>query len=115
MTRGIESQMMIASGHTFRLVFVGLSDGDLQYWMSELQCWMRELGEERLEIQYDVVETLEEFTGRLRFENYAVIVVDYKLRALAVLYTFEILKNTGSDMPFILITGRPPSEEPSWE
>jgi diguanylate cyclase (GGDEF)-like protein/PAS domain S-box-containing protein len=81
-----------------RLLFIEDCDDDLQLCL-------RELRKAQLEIQFDVVKTLEEFAERLSARTYDVVLSDYKLRGWVGLDAFELLKNTGRDIPFILVTG----------
>jgi PAS domain S-box-containing protein len=56
------------------------------------------------EIHFDVVETPEAFVERVRSESYDVILSAYRMSEWSGLDALELLKRTGYDIPFILIT-----------
>jgi diguanylate cyclase (GGDEF)-like protein/PAS domain S-box-containing protein len=81
-----------------RLLFVEDSDDDLQICLRELQ-------KAQMDFQFDVVKTLVEFSERINSRTYDVILADHKLTGWVGLDAFDLLKNTGRDIPFILVTG----------
>ncbi len=53
----------------------------------------------------DVVQTLEEFSGRVRAAPYDVILADYNLPGWNGMAALDRLRSEGLDIPFILVTG----------
>jgi diguanylate cyclase (GGDEF)-like protein len=54
---------------------------------------------------YDVADTESRFQEQLNSGSYDVILSDYRLPSFTGLQAFELLKQSGQDTPFILITG----------
>jgi signal transduction histidine kinase len=53
----------------------------------------------------DVVETPHEFEQRLNENSYDVILADYRIPGWSGMGALTLLKNTGKDIPFIVVTG----------
>ena len=66
---------------------------------------LHELRKADLNVQADVVLTVEEFLKQIRSVPYDVVLSDYKLPGWTGLDAFEELKRERKDIPFILITG----------
>ena len=56
-------------------------------------------------IRCDVVETPEEFAQQIRSTFYDVILSDYSLVSWTGVDAFNLMRTTGRDIPFILVTG----------
>ena len=76
---------------------------------AELCC--RELRKGGFEPRVERVQTAEEFRARLAAQPYHVILADYTLPTWNGLEALELLRQTGKDIPFILITGTLRPEE----
>jgi diguanylate cyclase (GGDEF)-like protein/PAS domain S-box-containing protein len=98
MVTGLEPIWKRTRKRPLRLLFIEDCNDDLQLSL-------RELKKAQLEIQYDVVETLDQFTDRISTRKYDVVLADYKLNGWVGLDAFQLLKRTGSTIPFILVTG----------
>jgi phosphoserine phosphatase RsbU/P len=56
------------------------------------------------EVQFDIVETAEAFVEKVRTETYDVILSAYQMQEWTGLDALELLKRTGYDIPFIVVT-----------
>jgi signal transduction histidine kinase len=56
-------------------------------------------------LDHDVVQTVEEFTQKIRKNSYAVVLADYRLPGWNGMDTLEILRHEGFDIPVMLVTG----------
>ena len=98
MSRVVGAREIRARKRRQRLLIIEDSDDDLQLCL-------RALKESQLEIQYDAVKNLDEFAERLSARNYDVILSDYALTGWVGMDAFDHLRNSGRDIPFILVTG----------
>ena len=55
--------------------------------------------------EHDVVQTVEEFTARIRKNSYDTILADYRLPGWNGMETVEILRREGLDIPVVLVSG----------
>src|SRR5579864_9535567 len=66
---------------------------------------LRVLKKAHSEIRCDVVKTREEFVNHLRDGTYDIVLADYALGPWTGMEALNILRKTGLDIPFILVTG----------
>jgi len=66
---------------------------------------IQELKKAGIEVDADVVDTEGAFVARLQSQVYDVILSDYRLPTWGGVEAFRLLKDSGRDIPFILITG----------
>ena len=66
---------------------------------------MQELKKAGIEVDADVVDTEHTFVARLQSRTYDVILSDYRIPTWGGVEAFRLLKQSGRDIPFILITG----------
>jgi len=66
---------------------------------------LREIKKAHLDVLIDVVQTPEEFTERLCEQPHDVILADYRLQHWTGMDAFDLLREQGHDIPFILVTG----------
>jgi len=71
----------------------------------DLELCIRELKKSGFELQIDAVETEAGFATKLQVSTYDLILSDYRIPAWSGLEAFRLLKQTGKDIPFILVTG----------
>jgi PAS domain S-box-containing protein len=57
------------------------------------------------EIQADVVDTREAFAAKLQSRLYDVVLSDYRIPRWSGVEAFHLLRQSGKDIPFILVTG----------
>jgi len=72
---------------------------------SDVELCIRELNEAGFELQADAVDTEERFAARLQSRGYDLILADYRIPAWSGVEAFHLLKQSGKDVPFILVTG----------
>ena len=58
-----------------------------------------------LQAQLDAVDTRDAFEAKLRSGSYDVILSDYRVPGWSGVDAFRLLRDTGKDIPFILVTG----------
>src|SRR6266545_3380266 len=83
---------------TLRILLIEDSDNDAQLLLREI----RRFG---YEVVYERVETSEDVHAKLRDKVWDVILCDYSLPHLDAPHALEILKTSGLDLPFIIISG----------
>src|SRR6266498_1893501 len=83
---------------TLRILLIEDSDNDAQLLLREI----RRFG---YEVVYERVETSEDVHAKLRDKVWDVILCDYSLPHLDAPHALEILKSSGLDLPFIIISG----------
>ena len=66
---------------------------------------IRELNKAGFEIQADVVDTREAFAAKLQSRIYDVVLSDYRIPRWSGVEAFHLLRQSGKDIPFILVTG----------
>jgi response regulator RpfG family c-di-GMP phosphodiesterase len=81
-----------------RILLIEDSDDDAQLLLREL----RRIG---YEVEYQRVETAGEMRSALEQKEWDLLICDYSLPQLNAPQALEILKSTGLDLPFILISG----------
>ncbi|HAC63760.1 MAG TPA: two-component system response regulator, partial [Cyanothece sp. UBA12306] len=63
------------------------------------------LSNANLEFTYDVAQTDVIYQQKLQQQTYSAILADYRLPGFNGLEAFELLKKSGQQIPFILVTG----------
>lgn len=81
-----------------RILFLEDSPADAELCLLELK-------KAQLEVRVDVVQTPEEFSERLREKPHDVVLADYRLQHWTGMDAFDLLREEGLDIPFILATG----------
>ena len=71
----------------------------------DIELSLRALRSAEFHVTSEVAVTLEEFRERLRSASYDVILSDYRMPGVTGMDIFELVKNEGLDIPFILVTG----------
>src|SRR5580704_16376888 len=71
----------------------------------DVEMCVRELGKGGFTLQMDAVDTEEGFTAKLQSGVYDVILSDFRIPAWSGVEAFRLLKQSGKDIPFILVTG----------
>jgi PAS domain S-box-containing protein len=87
-----------ASEFPLNVLFVEDNPGDLDLCL-------RALRNARFEIEFKLASTAAEFVACLRSQSFDVILADYNLGNWTGLDALELLRRTGYDIPFILVTG----------
>ena len=59
------------------------------------------------QVQSTIVQTSEEMKAELINNNWDIILSDYELPSFSALDALKVLKNTGLDIPFIIISVQP--------
>jgi two-component system cell cycle sensor histidine kinase/response regulator CckA len=72
---------------------------------ADVELCAHELSRAGFDPHCDVVQTLEEFSGRVRATPYDVILADYNLPGWNGMAALDRLRSEGLDIPFILVTG----------
>jgi hypothetical protein len=72
---------------------------------ADVELCLAELRRSGLNAQADVVQNREEFLDRLRANFYDIVLSDYRLPQWTGLDALDLLKESGFDTPFILVTG----------
>ncbi len=83
---------------TLRILLIEDSDNDAQLLLREI----RRFG---YEVEYERVETSDAMRTKLKDKEWDVILCDYSLPHLDAPHALEILKSSGLDLPFIIISG----------
>lgn len=65
----------------------------------------RELSKAGFTLQTDVVDTEEAFAVKINSQIYDVVLSDYGIPGWSGIEAFQLLKHSGKDIPFILVTG----------
>ena len=65
----------------------------------------RQLEQAGFELNVDLVSSPQEFTAALRSNRYDIVLSDYALPGWSGMDALEVLRLTGEDIPFILLTG----------
>jgi|HubBroStandDraft_6_1064221.scaffolds.fasta_scaffold00376_13 two-component system cell cycle sensor histidine kinase/response regulator CckA len=65
----------------------------------------RELSKAGFKLQTDVVDSQEAFAAKIRSQIYDVVLSDYGIPGWSGIEAFQLLKRSGKDVPFILVTG----------
>src|ERR1700722_4452871 len=71
----------------------------------DVELCIRELNKAGFELQADAVDTEEAFAAKLQSCMYDLILADFRIPTWSGLKAFHLLKQTGKDIPFILVTG----------
>jgi two-component system, cell cycle sensor histidine kinase and response regulator CckA len=71
----------------------------------DVELCIQELNKAGFELQADVVDTEEAFAAKLQSCIYDLILSDYRIPAWSGVEAFHLLKQSGKDIPFILVTG----------
>lgn len=66
---------------------------------------IQELKKAGFELQSAIVDTQESFAARLQSQNYDVVLADFRIPGWNGAEAFRLLKKSGKDIPFILVTG----------
>jgi CheY-like chemotaxis protein len=64
-----------------------------------------ELKKAGFRVEADAVDTEDAFALRLESQNYDLILSDYRVPNWTGIEAFHLMKQTGKDVPFILVTG----------
>jgi signal transduction histidine kinase len=81
-----------------RVLMVEDDPADVELVLLALRC-------DGFQIESDMVQTVADFTQRIRSSAYDVILADYKLPQWRGMETLEILRNEHLDIPLIVVTG----------
>jgi two-component system cell cycle sensor histidine kinase/response regulator CckA len=71
----------------------------------DVELIVQELKKAGFQPQADLVETQDEFAARLESNNYDLILSDYRIPTWSGVEAFYMLKRSGKNIPFILVTG----------
>jgi PAS domain S-box-containing protein len=71
----------------------------------DIELCIRQLNEAGFELQADAVDNEERFAERLQSRGYDLVLADYGIPAWSGVEAFHLLKQSGKDVPFILVTG----------
>src|SRR5580704_15255448 len=66
---------------------------------------LQELQKSGFEIHIDTVDTEEDFAANLESKTYDLILSDYRIPSWSGGQAFRLVKKSGKDIPFILVTG----------
>ena len=69
---------------------------------------LREMGRGGFEVEFDRVQTAEEFSRCIRTKSYDVVLADYNLPQWTGMEALELLHQEGLDVPLILVSGALP-------
>lgn len=94
----VSTPTTVTSAAPVRVLVVEHNPADVELCLAEL----RRSG---LNAQADIVQNREEFLSRLRNTYYDIVLSDYRLPQWTGLDALEVLKQSGFDTPFILVTG----------
>jgi signal transduction histidine kinase len=72
---------------------------------SDVELVLLALGKDRFDVSSDVVQTVDEFTLRVRAAVYDLILADYNLPQWSGMEALEILRRENLDLPLIVVTG----------
>jgi signal transduction histidine kinase len=72
---------------------------------ADVELSVKELIKAGFELQFDVVDSEEAFLAKLHSQSYDVILADYRIPSWNGGEAFRRLKQSGEDVPFILVTG----------
>ena len=72
---------------------------------ADVELSVRELIKSGFELQFDVADSEEAFLAKLHSQSYDVILADYRIPSWNGAEAFRRLKQSGEDVPFILVTG----------
>jgi diguanylate cyclase (GGDEF)-like protein/PAS domain S-box-containing protein len=72
---------------------------------ADIELCARELKKAELDARIDVAENPEEFAARIQAKLYDVILADYQFNGWTGMDAFDLLREQGRDIPFILVTG----------
>src|ERR1022692_373238 len=71
----------------------------------DVELCIEELKKAGFELQADAVDTEEAFSTRLQSRVYDLILSDFRIPTWSGVEAFHLLKQSGKDIPFILVTG----------
>jgi len=71
----------------------------------DVELCIQELNKAGLDLQAEAVDTEEGFAAKLHSSVYDLILSDYRIPAWSGVEAFHLLKQSGKDIPFILVTG----------
>src|ERR1700747_3185528 len=71
----------------------------------DVELCIEELKKAGFELQADVVDTEDAFAARLQSRVYDLILSDFRIPTWSGVEAFHLLKQSGKDIPFILVTG----------
>jgi len=97
-----------ATGHAPARALEKLSVLLVEDSASDVELALRELRRDGFEVTFDVVQTAEDFTRRLRSNAYDVVLSDYNLPQWTGMEALEMLRQEGRDIPLILVSGALP-------
>lgn len=66
---------------------------------------LRQLRRDGLQVDADIVRTLDEFKERIKSRTYDIVLGDYRLPGWTGMEAFQWLRAAGHDLPFILVSG----------
>jgi PAS domain S-box-containing protein len=94
------------------LAFAGGRSGPLhiralivEHDRGDVDLMIRELRHADIQVEYEVAETREDFREKLRESYFDVVLADYRLPQWNGLEALDELKQSGKDIPFLLVTG----------
>jgi PAS domain S-box-containing protein len=71
----------------------------------DVELCIQEMNKAGFELQVDAVDTEEDFTKKLQSQIYDLILSDFRIPTWSGVEAFHLLKKSGRDIPFILVTG----------
>src|ERR1700691_5729503 len=71
----------------------------------DVELCIQEMNKAGFELQVDAVDTEEDFTKKLQSCDYDLILSDFRIPSWSGVEAFHLLKKSGRDIPFILVTG----------
>ncbi len=77
----------------------------VEHTQADAELCLQELKKAGFNVRADLVQTPEEFTGRLGSTAYDVILSDYRLPNWTGLEALALLQQCGKEIPFVLVTG----------
>ena len=87
-----------STGKPLRVLMVEHSRPDAQLCLQVLK-------KAGFQLRVDLVETPEEFAKRLGSSDYDIVLADYRLPQWTGIEALALLKQSGKDIPFLLVTG----------
>ena len=72
---------------------------------ADVELCMRELRKAKLDVRADIVESENEYLQKLAAESYDIVLADYRLGGWTGVDAFKLLKEQGTHIPFVLVTG----------
>ncbi len=77
----------------------------VEHTLADVELILHELEKAGFDVRADVVQTPEEFAARLHGNTYDIILADYRLPDWTGLDALALVRQLGTDIPFVLVTG----------